>query len=305
MDLVSLDVFVKVVQAGSFTAAAAALGTDKARLSRMVSALERELGTRLLERTTRALRLTESGRGVLERAQGILRASDDLRQFELALQAEPQGLLRLTCSSDFALVAANRWIAAFLQRWPRVELEAEFTSRRADLIHENIDLALRIGALDDSRLVARRLGALRYGLYASPAYIARNGAPEDLQQLAQQHALLMFTTGSGRSGWALRPAGAAGPEQRIDGTARLRSGSNTLLLESCSAGLGIARLPRALGEPAVAAGRLQPVLPGWEAKPAPVSAVFPSNRLLSPTVRAFIDLALAQGVELQEGASSP
>lgn len=121
--------------------------------------------------------------GVYERARGILDARDDLREFTRSLQDEPQGRLRLTCSADFALVAANRWIAGFLQRWPRVGVEAEFTSRRIDLVHEAYDLALRVGELDDSRLAARRLGELSYGLYASPAYLARNTAPSDPQAL--------------------------------------------------------------------------------------------------------------------------
>jgi DNA-binding transcriptional LysR family regulator len=291
MKLDQLDALVKVVQAGSFTAAAAVLGTDKARLSRTVSALERELGTRLLERSTRALRLTESGRSVHERALAILGATDDLLQFTRALQTEPQGTLRLTCSVDFALVAANLWITGYLQRWPRVSVAVDFSARRVDLVHEGIDLALRLGPLDDSRLAARELGRLHYGLYASPEYLRREGRPQDIDGL-RRHALLLFSTGSGRTDWTLLPAGG-GAAEHIRGPGRVRSSSITLLLQACLAGLGIARLPLQLAA-CQPAGRLQPVLPGWTPQTAVVSAVFPSNRFLSPKVRAFIDHAAAE-----------
>jgi DNA-binding transcriptional LysR family regulator len=292
VDLPALQAFAKVVHAGSFTAAAAALGTDKARLSRVIAALERELGTRLLERSTRSLRLTDSGRAVHERALGILLASDDLVQFTRALQAEPQGRLKLTCASDFALVAANRWVTSYLQRWPQVAVEVDFTSRRIDLVHEGFDLALRIGRLDDSRLAARRLGELRYGLYASPAYLQRAGAPADPEALLQ-HPLLMFTTGSGKSGWRMVRRDASTEMRRIDAPGRVRAGSTTLLLDACVGGLGIARLPLRVAGAALARQQLVAVLPDWLPVPATVHAVFPSNRLLAPQVRAFIDHAVA------------
>jgi LysR family transcriptional regulator, regulator for bpeEF and oprC len=295
MELSRLEAFCKVVQAGSFTAAAGVLGTDKARLSRTVSALERELGLRLLERSTRSLRVTDGGRAVFERASAILAASDDLLQFARAQQEAPQGTLKLTCSQDFALVAANRWITGYLQRWPQVAVEVDFSSRRIDLVHEGFDLALRVGPLDDSRLAARLLGSLRYGLYASPAYLARSGAPTTPDEL-REHTLLMFSTGTGRSGWTLlptQPEAGEGKAERIEKKGRVRSGSISLLLQTCLAGLGIARLPVHTVQ-AHAAGTLQAVLPGWVPQPAPVHAVFPSNRFLAPKVRAFIDHALAE-----------
>lgn len=265
MELSRLEAFCKVVEAGSFTAAAEVLGTDKARLSRTVSALESELGLRLLERSTRSLSVTDGGQAVYERARAILGAGDELLQFARAQQAEPTGTLRLTCSPDFALVAANRWISGYLQRWPRMSVDVDFSSRRIDLVHEGFDLALRVGPLDDSRLAARLLGSLRYGLFASPAYLARAGHPATPAQL-REHALLMFATGSGRTEWTLLPA--------------------------CVDGLGIARLPLHTAQ-AHGSGRLQPVLPGWTPQPVPVHAVFPSNRFVAPKVRAFIDQAVA------------
>ena len=160
-----------------FTAAAAVLGTDKARLSRSVSALERELGLRLLERSTRSLRVTDGGQAVLEWAQAILGASDDLLQFARAQHAEPQGTLRLTCAQDFGLGAANRWITGYLHRWPQMAVDVDYSVRRIDLVHEGSDLALRVGPLDDCGLAARRLGELRYGLFAAPAASSGRARP--------------------------------------------------------------------------------------------------------------------------------
>jgi LysR family transcriptional regulator, regulator for bpeEF and oprC len=295
MELSRLEAFCKVAQAGSFTAAAEVLGTDKARLSRTVAALERELGLRLLERSTRSLRVTDGGQAVYERALAILGASEELLQFAHAQQAEPSGTLRLTCGNDFALVAANRWITGYLQRWPQMAVDVDFSSRRIDLVHEGYDLALRVGPLDDSRLAARLLGSLRYGLFASPAYLARAGTPADPAQL-REHTLLMFSTGSGRTEWTLLPPEPGAAVERIErrggAPTRVRAGSISLLLQACLAGLGVARLPLHTVQ-AHAAGALAPVLPAWTPQPVPVHAVFPSNRFVAPKVRAFIDHAVA------------
>lgn len=298
MDLSRLEAFCKVVEAGSFTAAAEVLGTDKARLSRAVSALEAELGLRLLERSTRSLSVTDGGQAVYERARAILGAGDELLQFARAQQAEPSGTLRLTCSPDFALVAANRWVTGYLQRWPQMSVDMDFSSRLVDLVHEGFDLALRVGALEDSRLAARLLGPMRYGLYASPVYLARAGVPATPAQL-REHTLLMFSTGSGRTDWTLLPPEPGAAVERIErierrsgAPARVRAGSISLLLEACRAGLGIARLPLHTVQ-VHAAAELLPVLPAWTPQPVPVHAVFPSSRFIAPKVRAFIDHAVA------------
>jgi DNA-binding transcriptional LysR family regulator len=295
MEFGRLEAFCKVVQAGSFTAAAEVLGTDKARLSRTVAALERELGLRLLERSTRSLRVTDGGQAVYERALAILGAGDELLQFAHAQQAEPSGTLRLTCSPDFALVAANRWVTGYLQRWPQMSVDMDFSSRLIDLVHEGIDVALRVGPLEDSRLAARLLGPMRYGLFASPAYLERAGVPATPAQL-REHTLLMFSTGSGRTEWTLLPPEPGGMAERIErrsgASARVRAGSISLLLDTCRAGLGIARLPLHTVQ-AHATAELVPVLPAWTPQPVPVHAVFPSSRFIPPKVRAFIDHAVA------------
>lgn len=287
MDLRHLAAFVKVVQTGSFTRAAELLDTQKAQLSRTVAALERELGVRLLERSTRSVRTTEIGRAVFERASGILEAGEELVDFTRQLRAEPQGRLRLTCPEEFGHAVASGWVASFMARHPKVMIEADYTSRLIDLVHEGFDLAIRVGRLEASRLAARPLGALQYGLFAAPAYLRRRGAPAHPGELGE-HALLMFVTASQRSQWTLQ----RGDERHmVSGPAALRSTSSFLLRDAALAGLGIARLPLIVLRPQERA-LLRPVLAEWHLPPTPVQAVFPSNRLLAPNVRSFIDHAV-------------
>lgn len=283
-----MTAFVKVVQTGSFTRAAEALNTHKAHLSRMVSQLERELGVRLLERTTRSLSLTEAGREFLERSLGILAAVEDARQAMQQAQGEPRGTLRMTCGVEFGMLMVGRWINRYLQRYPEVRVDAEMTGRVVDLVHEGFDLAIRIGDLPDSTLTARRLGSLAYGLYASPAYLARKAAPRDPGGLAD-HDLLVFASSGQRPQWHL----TYGDEtHRTQPTPRFRSTNTFTIRDAAEAGLGIAALPRLIGEPLAGDGRLHPVLKDWALPDVPVHAVFASARFLSPKVRAFVDEAL-------------
>lgn len=287
LELDELQTLVKVVQAGSFTRAADLLGTEKARVSRTLTRLEARLGVRLLERTTRALRLTEIGRDVFERAVGILAAVEDTERMAAQVHDAPRGVLKLTCGVEFGLLAVNRWINAYLKRHADVTIEADFTNRVVDLVHEGFDLAIRVGELADSSLAARRLGELGYALYAAPAYLKRHGSPRDLAALSG-HALVMFTGGVFRSGWKLREGADA---ITIDGPARLRVNNSFAARDAAAGGLGIALLPDVIGQVA----GLTRVLPGVHAPRVPYSAVFPSARFLTPKVRAFVDLAAELG----------
>lgn len=290
IDLDAIQAFAKVVQTGSFTRAAEALDTHKAHLSRVVSGLERELGARLLERTTRALSLTEVGREFHERATAILAAVEDARQAVAQSQGEPRGTLRLTCGVEFGTLAVSGWINRYMAQYPQVRVEAEITSRLVDVVHEGFDLAIRVGVLPDSTLTARRLGALHYALYAAPAYLAEHGTPQAPADLAR-HALLVFTPRSGTASW---PLGRQGEVYRVAlQQARFRASSSFPVRDAAAAGLGIALLPCLVAEPLVRDARLQEVLAGWSTPEVPVSAVFASARYLSPKVRAFIELAQA------------
>jgi len=287
MELAELQAFVKVAQSGSFTRAAELLGTQKSHLSRVVSGLERRLGVRLLERSTRAMHLTEVGREVFERALGILGAVEDTERAAQQMQAEPRGTLKLTCGAEFGTVAVNGWIGLYLARHPQVRVEADYTGRVLDLVHEGFDLAIRVGELPDSRLAARRLGALSYGLFASPAYLAAHPAPAAPEAL-REHALLFFSAGAHRAGWRLQ---RGKDECRIDGPARMRVNNSIAVRDAALAGLGIGQLPNRLAQPELEAGRLQRVLADWQLPGYPVHAVFASNRFLSAKVRAFVEVA--------------
>jgi DNA-binding transcriptional LysR family regulator len=287
MDLAALQAFVKVVQTGSFTRAADALQTQKARLSRVVSQLERELSVRLLERSTRSLSLTEAGREFFERAHAILSQVDDARQAMQRIRGEPQGLLRLTCGVEFGLVAVSGWIADYLAAYPQVQVEADYSNRVVDIVHEGFDLAVRIGELSDSSLAARRLGLLDYGLYAAADYLRRHGHPAGPQELTA-HALVVYAGAAPQGRWQLQ---RGNEQQRIALQPRLRVNTSLAAREAIARGLGIGLLPRRVAEADGRAGRLQRVLPDWAPPEVPVHAVFASARYLTPKVRAFIDLA--------------
>ena len=288
MDLPALRAYVNIVQAGSFTRAADLLGTDKARLSRQLGALEAGLGVRLLTRSTRSLSLTEAGREFFERAVGILAAVDEAERAMQQTQSEPRGRLKLTCGVEFGQIAVNDWIQRYLARHPQVGIEADYTGRLVDLVHEGYDLAIRVGPLADSSLSARRLGVLRYGLYAAPGHLARRGLPESPEALATRETLV-FAGGSHQSAWTLSGEGRT---VRVELEPRLKANHSFAVRDAAIAGLGIALLPRLVAEPALAAGTLLPVLPDWQGPSVPVHAVYASARYLTPKVRAFIDLAV-------------
>lgn len=288
MDIESLIIFRTVVEAGSFTAAGHRLEKDKAHISRVVSRLERRLGHQLLQRSTRRLRITEIGRELYERALGILTALEETEASMARAHAAPRGLLRVTAGSEFGSLRVTHWMAAYLKRYPEVKIAADFTNRLVDVIHEGIDVAIRVGALPDSELAARTLGEIRYGLYAHPDYIKARGAPEHPEDL-NQHRLIMFAP-RGRPVWPL-----ANAQERCDfrADAMCSINNNLAAMNLAQAALGITLLPRFQAAPALAAGKLQHIMTTWERVPVPVSALFTSSRFMAPKVRAFVDLAIA------------
>jgi DNA-binding transcriptional LysR family regulator len=287
MELSTLQAFVKVVQTGSFTRAAEALNTQKAYLSRVITQLEKELGARLLERTTRALSLTEIGREFFERAVGILGSVEDAQRAVQKAQGEPRGVLRLTCGVEFGMIAVSGWISTYLERYPQVRVDADFTGRLVDIVHEGFDLAIRVGPLADSALTARKLGELEYGLFASPAYLARRAAPKVPTDLAA-HDVLVFAGGSHQATWTLSKEGL---HEKIVLQPRMKANNVFAVRDAAVGGLGIAQLPLIVAAPVVQAGLLNSLLTNWALPEVPVHAVFASARYLTPKVRGFIDMA--------------
>jgi DNA-binding transcriptional LysR family regulator len=288
MDLGSLSAFVKIVQSGSFTKAADALGSHKAHISRSLSHLEQELGIRLLERTTRRVRLTDVGQQVYEQALGIMASVADIEATAAGLRGEPAGVLRVSAEVEIGLNGLSRWLDAFAQKYPQVGIEVDVTSGSADLTREGFDLFLRLGSVEGVTLATQKLGELAYGLYASPGYLEKNGTPDDGDALAQH--LLLMSSASPQRGWRLITLSR---ELRVDGPARLRANNSTLVREAAVHGLGIALLPAAVAKEDVTRGSLRRVLSAWSGPKVPVFALFPAGRQHTPRVHAFIEIANA------------
>ncbi|MBB3102154.1 LysR family transcriptional regulator [Azomonas macrocytogenes] len=288
IDLPEMKVFAAVVTDGSFTAAAERLGTDKARVSRIVRRMEEKLGARLLTRSTRRLNVTEVGRDYFERAVCILTAAEAAEAAVAQQSREPKGLLKITAGSEFGTMVVDDWIAAFLRLAPKVTVEMEYTNRLVDIIHEGFDVAIRVGTLEDSGLSARKLGEVVYGLYATSDYLSGRPVLSAVSDL-KHHDLIMKTT-RGRANWFLINSTST---EKITAPPRCAVNSMIAAKNLVLEGLGIAQLPRFMAEPYVANGRLSCVLPGWAENPAPVHAVFASSRYMDPKVRSFVDLCVS------------
>jgi DNA-binding transcriptional LysR family regulator len=283
MDLNEILVFARVVQAGSFTIAAAKLGMPKSTVSRKVSELEERLKSRLLQRTTRKLSLTDVGRTYYEYCARIVSEVEDAERAVGNLQETPRGLLRVTAPINVGFLGPI--VSDYLKRYPEVRLELFCTPRAVDLVEERFDLGIRAGALADSTLIARSLGSVRWLLVATPAYLKRRGRPRSPEDL-KKHDCLFF--GAGLDSAALRLEDRERSVQ-VTVSTRLMVSDNDVLHAAATAGLGIALLPAFLCVEDLRARRLERVLGDWNAPPTPVQVVYPSTRHLSPKVKTFAD----------------
>jgi DNA-binding transcriptional LysR family regulator len=283
MDLNEINVFTSVVQAGSFTAAAKALGMPKSTVSRKVSDLEERLNARLLQRTTRKLSLTDAGRTYFDYGVRIVREIVAAESAVGSLQDKPRGLLRLTVGPN------SQWVAElltdFMKRYPEVQLEVLSTGRNVELVEERFDVAIRAGALADSSLVARRLGNVAWFLVATPAYLKKRRRPRTPEEL-KDHDCLLF--GSGANAATLRLEN--GDEHKeVAVSARLIVSDFDIVCAAAIAGLGIAVLPAFRCIEAVREHRLERVLVDWAPPTIPIHVVYPTARHLSAKVKTFVD----------------
>ncbi|MEJ8846703.1 LysR family transcriptional regulator [Variovorax rhizosphaerae] len=287
MDIALLQTFVKVAELGSFTRAAEQLGLPKSRVSASVQQLEAQLGTRLLHRTTRTVRMTPDGEQFLERAQALLADAEELRTLFQQAPSSLRGRVRVDLPTGLARGVVIPRLPEFLAAHPQLEIELSTTDRRVDLVHEGFDCVLRIGQLQDSGLVARRLGQLVQGNYASPAYLAQFGTPHTLEDLAR-HRLVRWapTLGGAAAGWEYHD----GERYRLLEMPGVITVNHTDAYQAaCLAGLGIIQAPCTGAVAALAAGLLVEVMPGFTAQPMPVSLVYPNRRNLSKRVQALMD----------------
>jgi len=275
MDLNRVVTFLRVVEAGSFTAAAKALSLPTSSVSRSVAKLERDLGIVLLERTTRSLALTDAGRTYYERAREAITGLDEAMTMAGEAASEPSGFVRIAAPPEMSgkLTAA---LGDFIERYPKIQVDVVTTARGAELIGAGVDLAIVLGRLEDSSLMVRRLGTTVYRLYASAAYLERHGHPRTVAELRQHNALL-HRGDQGRATWEL--TGPAGTETvEVRGT--LSGDSFQFVLQGVSAGHGIGLLPeQCMTMPEQGPERIVAVLPEFSAQGAVQSLVYASQHL--------------------------
>ncbi|MGQ9366771.1 LysR family transcriptional regulator [Azospirillum sp. ST 5-10] len=284
-----LTVLVEVVDSGSLSLAGERLGLSASAVSRRLSQMEARLGVRLVSRTTRRIALTEAGAAFCARARAILAALDEAERALTETAEAPRGTLRVSMPVAFGEMHVAPLLPSFMQRHPRVAVEASLSDRTAKLVEEGLDLAIRSGRLVDSSLVARRLMPLRHVVVGSPDYLARCGEPAGVAELVR-HNCLAFVNDGTRQDW---PFAVGDRRESVRVTGTLQADALAPLRQAALAGIGLARLPGFAVAEDVRQGRLVPVLAGCTVADEAIHAVFPTARHLLPKVRAFIDHLVA------------
>ena len=285
MDLNQVGTFIRVVEHGSFTAAAAVVGLPKSSVSRGVAQLEEALGVRLLQRTTRKLNLTEAGRRYYQQVRRALGEVEQANSAVADMGNEPRGLVRLTAPGDFSGGQLSSALADFLLRYPQIQIDLWITQRWVNLVEEGFDLAIRAGELRDSSLVARKLAVTELGLFAAPAYIEKHGRPRRLADLGK-HACLVHRSGRGLQPWRLTgPRGA----ETVAVTGPVIADDFAIIMRLAVKGLGIALLPEVSCEPEVASGALVRLLPAYALRGGAVQIVSPPLRYVPARVALLRD----------------
>jgi DNA-binding transcriptional LysR family regulator len=291
-DLTNLDTFVAAVRAGSFAAAARQLGVSAAMVGRRIEALEARYGTRLIERTTRTQRLTAAGEAFLVQVETVLDSVAELDELTRTEPGQLSGRIRVTGPATLGIYKLATITAAFCAAHPGVTIEMSLNDRRADIIAEGYDLAVRIGELQPSAMVARRVGTYRFQVAAAPAYVAASGMPLHPRDLAT-HCCILNINMVPRSRWPFYAADGTAETAEVDGNLMIDNGE--ALLAAALGGAGIVYLPVHMVEPALAAGTLVEVLPGWRTTTMPIHLLHPGRRLVPRRLRAYMD-AIADGL---------
>jgi DNA-binding transcriptional LysR family regulator len=284
----AMSAFVAVADLNGFAAAARRLAVSPSAVTRLVAQLEEHLGVALLRRTTRSVTLTDAGARYLERAKRILAEIEDAEGAAQAERATPSGRLIVSAPVTFGRIHIGPLMADYLKRYPQVAGELTLSDRFVNLVDDGIDVALRIGALSDTSLIARRAGSTRRVAVASPAYLEARGTPQQPADL-QGHELIRFAGFGGAVDWRFARDGA---EQRVTLPSRYVTNSADSAIWYASQGGGLALVLAYQAADAIARGELKIVLEAYQRPALPIQFVYPASRLLSSKVRAFIDLAL-------------
>jgi DNA-binding transcriptional LysR family regulator len=290
MDLLaSMKMYVSVIDGGSFAAAADRMNVSRAMVSKQVQKLEEHLGTRLMNRTTRRLSVTETGRAFYERSVQIVADVEEAEQIAGQMTRSPQGVLRVTIPLSYGQHRLATILGAYTQAYPMVQLDIALSDRKVDLVEEGFDVAIRIGTLPQSDLIARKLGSAHSIACAAPSYLARFGTPLLPGDLSD-HACLAYSLTGGGADWRLESndetviVPIAGP---------IKADNGDIIRLAAIAGAGIAFQPGFIVDDDIAAGRLVRVLPAWQSAEMGINAVYPSRRHLSAKVRTFVDFVAA------------
>jgi DNA-binding transcriptional LysR family regulator len=286
MDLLAaFRTFIRIAETGSFSAVAREVGATQPAISRQIAALEEHLGVRLLQRSTRSLRLTEDGQDLLGHARLVVETVEETEAAIGRRRSEAVGLVRVGCPTVFGKLYLAPHIGTLLDRYQQLSVEMLMTDDVVDMVQSGLDLAIRVGEISDAGLVARRVGSTVALAVAAPSYIARYGEPSVPDQLSQ-HQCIIFTRLMNPDSWTLDgPDGAIS----VPVNGRLRVNSIEAVMEAALAGVGIALLPTWMLRDEVREGRLQAVLQGWPPRRRSISLVYPSRRFLAPRTRAVID----------------
>lgn len=285
--LVNIASFVAVATSGGFSAAAIALNASPSTVSRRVARLEKLLGLRLIERTTRHVALTEAGRIYLGFCRDIFDRIAEADATIAAHHALPRGQLRISAPLTFGRLHVATNIAEFLAQHPEISVELDLTDRYVDLIEESYDAAIRIGNLTDSSLVIRKIADNRQRLVAAPGYIAKRGMPDHVGDLARYDGIFFSRRVTTGGSWCF----ARGAEQmKVKLPVALRSDNSDVICQAVLDGLGVALMASYIAHPHIEAGTLVTVLEGWDSSPGVgIYVAYPSRRNLSQKVRAFAD----------------
>ncbi|PCM43523.1 LysR substrate-binding domain-containing protein [Marinobacter sp. ANT_B65] len=273
--------FVAVAEAESFTAAAKRLGISTAQVSRQVSALESRLSTRLFYRTTRKVSVTEAGQTYYQHCRQVLDGLEEAERAMTNLQLVPKGQLRLTAPVTFGEKTIAPLVNDFVLRYPELEVQLNLTNQKLDLVGESYDLAVRLGKLEDSSMMARRLSSRALYVCASPEYLSTYGFPHSLSELEQHNCLQ-----GNLDYWRFQERGKL-HNIRIKGNIKCDSG--WALLDAALKGIGIVQLPDYYVQPSLASGELISLLEHWQEADDGIWAIYPQNRHLSPKVRMLLD----------------
>lgn len=287
-----MGVFAAVMAAGSFAGAAQQLSMTPSGVSRRISRLEDRLGVRLLNRTTRQLGLTESGERYYTHARQIIADIEEAEREAVDLQGAPRGRLRITAGSAYGAHRLMPLIPDFLAKYPEITVELVLLDRMVDLVGEGFDVAFRSGEAPDSSLMARRLPDIEIVTAASPGYLATHGTPKTPGDLADHNCLVHMIGERRMQRWIF--SGKDGEQESVTVAGNMTANSLDMLYRAAIRGLGILHAVKIVLEPALADGRLVQILDSYDmGDTRPMRMLYPSNRMLSPKVRAFIDFTVA------------